>query len=90
MKFKFITNGDPNRIPKIGEHIKLPDSHWEFVVEEYGESRELSEAEVKEIKEVTPVSDSVTPYEIELIGFLSLPKGSPMEELENLLKDGIL
>ena len=71
---KYLCNGNPDRIPKIGSIIKIQE-HLNFRVEAYGESLEVKE----------PMYDTGTTYEIELLGVFIIPAGSPVEFLEKFL-----
>lgn len=73
MSVLYLTNGDPERLPKIGDFIPVKaGSPWKFKVENYGESREISQKI----------------YEIELKGCLVLPAGSPIEFLDKFFEGG--
>jgi len=82
MIVKFVTSGDPDRIPAIGTILDLPCTAWKFKVESYGESRQIPKDDPRLVGfNVT----CETVYELELNGCLVLPKGSPMAALEDLL-----
>lgn len=77
MKIKWVCNGNPDRIPPIGARLPLKGS-WLFEVTGYGESGTYENPEIH--------YDGKPGYEIELEGKLILPKGSPIEEFEDLFK----
>jgi hypothetical protein len=79
MKMLFVYNGDPERIPTIGTQLPTPKAHVLFKVEAYG-------ATVDVPAEQAAMYDN--PNEVvglELEGCLVVPKGSPIEVLEDLL-----
>lgn len=80
MTIKFVSNGDPNRIPPIGTQIKLTEYTF-FIVESYGKS---TEHPTEKCANGDPV------YIIELKGCVVITAGSPMEVLENILGGGKL
>jgi len=77
MSVLFYWNGDTWRIPAIGEKMDIPNSHWKFLVEGYGERYEDPRVTYKGDKPAQVIV---------LIGCLSLPEGSPMEALERGLE----
>lgn len=72
MSLKFVSSGDPTRMPEIGARVYLQD-HLFFKVEAYGESHDVPGEEYG--------YPGRTLYEVELLGCLVVPAGSPIEVL---------
>jgi len=76
----YISNGRIERIPPIGHRMEIKP-HIFFEVKGYGNSLEYED----------PLGKSPTGkiFKIELYGTIIIPKGSPVEIIEDLLKKGI-
>ena len=77
MKIMYVSKGDPEGIPEIGSLIEIKE-HLLFRVEAYGESNEIEGP-----------NGLLKVHQIELLGCLVIPKGSPMQVLEDLLEGKI-
>ena len=93
MKIKYVCDGTPERIPQIGQLIDLDagllDPKYQgvklkFKVEKYGDGQDINSlAQYGRTYHGKPKA-----YELELIGALVIPAGSPIDILDDILGGG--